>query len=331
MQLGQTHEPLAEYNLLKSDDVDISKEIVTNMYCEHSLIPFEGDKVNAKLNAIEGDKFNFGFLTYGVNAKIELPPLPPCYHVNITLSGESYVETKNGSKLQTNGMKNGAILLPEKEYDVIWQKNTEQYAFKFHQKKLENHLEMLIGESIASPINFDTIFNLNSSIGKGLIRACRLLQTEWEQNNIITISSIARQHLESYVMTSFLLTARSPYSEKLLVDYNTKDLNKSLVRNVMNYIEENIHELPSLAELTSYAKVSARTLQLAFKRYLNMSPMQYAQKVRIQRAHEDIKNARYTNEKITDIAMKWGFYNPGRFAQLYKGHYGCSPRETLLN
>lgn len=330
MHLTQYNEPLKEYNLLKSNDVDISQEIVTSMYCEHSLIPLKGDEVNAKLNAIEGDKFNFGFLTYGVNAKIVLPSLRPCYHVNITLSGESYVENKKHSKLQTQGMKSGAVLLPEENYEIIWKKNTSQYAFKFDQKKLENHLASLICESVDSHIHFDTIFNLKSDAGSGLIRACKLLQTEWEQNNPIAISPIARRHLESFVMTSFLLAAKNPYSEKLLVDYKTKDLNEALVRRVTNYIEENIYELPDLAELTSYAKVSARTLQLAFKRHLNMSPMQYVKKIRLQRAHEHIKNARYTGEKITDIAMKWGFYNPGRFAQLYKEHYGCTPRETLL-
>lgn len=330
MVLTQSYEPLREYNLLQSKDVDFSQKIVTNMYCEHALVPLEGDEVNAKLNAIEGDQFNFGFLTYGVNAKIVLPSLPPCYHVNITLSGESHIDNKKGSKLQTFGMKSGAVLLPEKKYDIIWKKNTKQYAFKFHQKNLENHLSTLIYEPVASPIMFDTVFNLESVTGQGLIRACTLLQTEWEQNSAIAISPVARRHLESFIMSSFLLAAKNQYSEKLLVEYNTKDLNEALVHRVKDYLEENIYLLPSLSDLTSFAKVSARTLQLAFKRHLNSSPMEYVQKIRIQRAHEQIINARFTGEKITDIAMQWGFYNPGRFSQLYKKHYGCTPRETLL-
>src|SRR5699024_9662520 len=164
-------------------EVDVSQKIVSDMYCEHDLIPLRGNKVNAKLNAIEGDYFNFGFLTYGVNAKIELPSLPPCYHVNITLSGQSDVNNKLGAMYKTEGLQSGAILLPDNEYDVIWKENTAQYAFRFDQKKLENHLSSLINEPVQSTIHFDTIFNLNSGSGRGLLRACKLLQTEWEEES----------------------------------------------------------------------------------------------------------------------------------------------------
>lgn len=324
-------EPLKKYNLLQSNDVHEAQQIVTSMYCEHALVPLKGDQVKAKLNAIEGENFNFGFLTYGVKANINLPPLESCYHVNIPLSGESLIDNRKGTKLKATSMKEGAILLPEEKYNVIWKDDTRQYAFKFPQDKLENHLSSLIFEPVDSRINFDTIFVLDSVAGRGFIRACTMLQTEWEQNNTFSLSPVVRRHLESYIMTSFLIAAKNPYSEKLLVDYKTKDLNEALVRRVVNYIEEHVHELPELADLTTYAGVSARTLQLAFKRYQNMTPMQYVQKVRLKRAHDHIIRARYTGEKITNIGMQWGFYNPGRFSQLYKSHYGCTPKETLLN
>lgn len=328
--MSKNVEPLKEYNLLESEEVDVSQKIVSDMYCEHYLIPLKGEKVDAKLNAIEGDHFNFGFLTYGVDAKIDLPSLPPCYHVNVTLSGQSDVNHKNGATYKTEGLQSGAILLPDNRYDVVWKEKTAQYAFRFHQENLESHLSSLILEPVRSTIHFDTIFNLQSSAGGGLLRACQLLQTEWEQDSTFVHSPFARRHLEAYIMTSFLLAAENPYSEKLLVDYQTKDMNEALVRRVVTYIEERIHELPELSDLTSYAMVSARTLQLAFKRYLEMTPMQYVQKVRLERAHAHILAARYTGEKITEIAMQWGFYNPGRFSQLYKKLYGCTPSETLL-
>lgn len=330
MILTQNYEPLKDYNLLHSHDVDTAQKIVTKMYCEHALVPLKGDTVAAKLNGIEGEHFNFGFLTYGVDAKIVLPPLSSCYHVNITLSGKSTVYNKNNTRFDSFAQANGAVLIPEHSYKVIWEKNTKQYAFRFHRQKLESHLATLICEPVTSPIRFETIFDLTSPTGMSLIRACLLLQTEWEQNSIIKISPAARRHLESFILTAFLAAAKNPHSEKLLIDYNSKDLTESLVRRVQKYIEENIHQLPSLADLTHYAKVSARTLQLAFKRHLNCTPMEYVRRIRLQRAHEQIINAAHTGEKITDIAMQWGFYNPGRFAQLYKRHYGCTPKETLL-
>lgn len=321
-------EPLEQYRLLQSDDVDFSRKIVTELYCPHTLLPLEGDRVNARLNAVEGKNFNFGFLTYGVNTKIDLPPLPDCYHVNLTLSGKSQI-IKKGDTVLTEGLKGGAILLPEHTYNVLWNKNTKQFAFRFRKQQLESHLASLIRQPVKNTIEFETLFSLNNNLGKSLLSACHLLQKEWEINETIHLSPIAKKSLESYVMTSFLTATLHPFSEHLYYNYETKDVNEQLVDKVVEYIEDYIYNLPTLEDLTNYANVSARTLQLAFKRYKNMTPMNYVQLTKLKKAHEDLRRAKETNEKIIDIAIKWGFYNPGRFSAIYKKEFGQLPSETI--
>ncbi len=330
MQLLYGDEPLRNFNLLQSDDVDFSQNLVSEVYCEHSLVPVKGMKVDAKLNAVEGTKLTFGYLTYGVDAKILLPPLPPCYHVNITLAGHSCV-SRNGKTAFTEGMKSGAVLLPDQKASVLWAKDAKQYALKFPREKLESHLSSLINERVDGPIDFDLTFNLQNSAGRSLLRACILLQAEWEEQSTLILSPIARRHIESLVMTNFLLAAGSPHTEKIFgIHQQSEKTSKLLVQQVKEYIEENVHELPGLAELTSYAGVSARSLQNGFKEHLGVSPMEYVRNVRMERAHEQLKNAVSTGENVTDIAMEWGFYNVGRFSQMYKGIYGQSPRETII-
>ncbi|WP_313427599.1 hypothetical protein [Siminovitchia terrae] len=82
MPLLRGNEPLSNFNLLQSNDVDFSQSLVSEVYCEHSLVPVQGTAVKAKLNAVEGTMLTFGYLTYGVDAEILLPPLLPCeyYH-----------------------------------------------------------------------------------------------------------------------------------------------------------------------------------------------------------------------------------------------------------
>lgn len=330
MQLLHGNEPLSNFNLLHSNDVDFSQSLVSEVYCEHSLVPVKGTKVDAKLNAVEGTKLTFGYLTYGVDAKILLPPLPPCYHVNITLAGNSCI-SRNGKTGFTEGMKSGAILLPDEKASVLWSKDAKQYALKFPREKLENHLSALINERVHGPIDFDLTFDLQNNAGRSLLRACILLQAEWEEQSTLILSPVARRHLESLVMTNFLLAAKSPYTEKIYgIHQQNENPGKMLVEKVKDYIEENVHELPELAELTTYAGVSARSLQIGFKQHVGLSPMEYVRNIRMQRAHEQLENAVYTGENVTDIAMRWGFYNVGRFSQLYRAMYGQSPRETIM-
>lgn len=330
MQLLHGNEPLSNFNLLHSNDVDFSQSLVSEVYCEHSLVPVNNTKVDAKLNAVEGTKLTFGYLTYGVDAKILLPPLPPCYHVNITLAGNSCI-SRNGKTAFTEGMKSGAILLPDEKASVLWSKDAKQYALKFPREKLENHLSALINERVHGPIDFDLTFDLQNNAGRSLLRACILLQAEWEEQSTLILSPVARRHLESLVMTNFLLAAKSPYTEKIYgIHQQNENPGKMLVEKVKDYIEENVHELPELAELTTYAGVSARSLQIGFKQHVGLSPMEYVRNIRMQRAHEQLENAVYTGENVTDIAMRWGFYNVGRFSQLYKRMYGQSPRETIM-
>jgi AraC-like DNA-binding protein len=32
---------------------------------------------------------------------------------------------------------------------------------------------------------------------------------------------------------------------------------------------------------------------------------------------------------VTDVAMRWGFTHFGRFAEIYRNRFGCTPREAL--
>lgn len=328
MPLLRGNEPLSNFNLLQSNDVDFSQSLVSEVYCEHSLVPVQGTAVKAKLNAVEGTMLTFGYLTYGVDAEILLPPLPPCYHVNITIAGKSCI-SRNGKSAITEGMKSGAVLLPDQKASILWSKDAKQYALKFPRDKLENHLSALINESVDDPINFDLTFNLQNTAGRSLLRACILLQAEWEEQSTLILTPTARRNIESLVMTNFLLASSNSYTEKIYdIHRKNESPGKMLVQKVKDYIEENAHELPELADLATYAGISARSLQIGFKQHLGVSPMTYVRNIRMQRAHEQLENAFYTGETVTEIAMRWGFYNVGRFSQLYKSIYGRSPKET---
>ncbi|MGW6446278.1 helix-turn-helix transcriptional regulator [Lentzea sp. NPDC055074] len=100
---------------------------------------------------------------------------------------------------------------------------------------------------------------------------------------------------------------------------------KSLRRAVM-FIEANAARDVSAADVALAARVSIRTLQLAFRHHLGTTPMAYLRRVRLSCAHDDLRVA---DGSVTEIAARWGYARPSVFAAHYRAVYGVSPSKTL--
>jgi len=57
--------------------------------------------------------------------------------------------------------------------------------------------------------------------------------------------------------------------------------------------------------------------------------MQFVRQQGLEAVHRELMAADYNRIKITDVAMKYGFYNLGQFASAHKQIFGERPSETL--
>ncbi|NRP90567.1 AraC-binding-like domain-containing protein [Rhizobium mongolense subsp. loessense] len=80
----------------------------------------------------------------------------------------------------------------------------------------------------------------------------------------------------------------------------------------------------TLEDLSSAAGASVRTLQLGFRKYLGVSPMAYLFAIRLERAHKDLLTEA-PSVTVDEIARRWGFSNPGKFAAHIRLRYGQNP------
>ena len=118
-------------------------------------------------------------------------------------------------------------------------------------------------------------------------------------------------------------------SEALRLDRGSgsRDATSSLVRNAMQIIEVRAYEDLKLDDLASACGVSSRTLQYAFRRHLDCTPMDYLRRVRLDLVRRSLREG--TAPSVTDAAGRFGFFNPGRFASSYREVFDENPRETL--
>ncbi len=109
------------------------------------------------------------------------------------------------------------------------------------------------------------------------------------------------------------------------------DAHPRTLRRAIAFIEDNAHEDLTVAEIAAAANVTARALQHAFRRHRATTPMGYVRLVRLRQAHRELLATDPTTRvTVTEVAARWGFFHPGRFAKYYREVYGCTPYQTLL-
>lgn len=101
------------------------------------------------------------------------------------------------------------------------------------------------------------------------------------------------------------------------------------LRRALRYIDDNAEAPIGLEEIARAARLSPRGLQDLFRRVLNDTPTGHLRTVRMEAARSDLTAADPSESSVAQIARKWGFASPARFAGYYRAAYGETPSQTL--
>ena len=105
---------------------------------------------------------------------------------------------------------------------------------------------------------------------------------------------------------------------------------RATVRRAIDFLEANPDLDLGIVDIARAAHVSVRTLQVAFRRHLDTTPMTYLRGVRLDRIRAELSAADPVGgSTVTQIAARWGIADLGRLSGHYRRMYGESPSETL--
>jgi AraC-like DNA-binding protein len=98
---------------------------------------------------------------------------------------------------------------------------------------------------------------------------------------------------------------------------------------IKSFLLESLVEDITIDSIVSQFNISHKTLENSFKSLFGITPKHFLMLLKLNHSHEELllNNEKVTN--VSDIAIKWGFSNFGRFAQNYKALFGVLPSETL--
>lgn len=153
------------------------------------------------------------------------------------------------------------------------------------------------------------------------------------RNTALAYPGVTEQPLLTSTLTGLLVAAAlTVFPNTALTDPTIEDrhdAHPATLRRAIAFIDEYAHTDITVAGIAAAACVSIRAVQLAFRRYLDTTPMGYLRRIRLDRAHRQLLAADPERDTITAVAHHWGFPSSSRFAAAYRQAYGVAPSRTM--
>lgn len=177
---------------------------------------------------------------------------------------------------------------------------------------------------------------LEECVGSDSLIVCDSV-LEPNRNHIILkrlLSGIASQYLDNFSnhklsIYGLLFQLMDCLQKNYLISLPDNPITKNekfqdRIQKIQNYIYHNYNQPITLALLADFLSMSQQYLSKYFKNYFHVKFNEYLNNLRIQHALRDLC---YTNDSITDIALRHGFFNTTTFNKLFRSAYQISPRD----
>jgi len=103
---------------------------------------------------------------------------------------------------------------------------------------------------------------------------------------------------------------------------------RQIVATAREYMRSHADESISVPDLCVATGASRRALQYAFENVVQLSPVSYLRVMRLNHVRSELQSRR--NDTVGDIAARWGFWHPSRFAAEYRELFGELPSATRM-
>lgn len=316
-------------HLLQGSKAFVSRDLcevrdhIASTYCPHDLqLARRGDQLGAWLNHRRLGKLGIGAMTYGADVAIEGIQDQNMVLLMHPLAGAA--EVGMSSQLVDSSPSCASVVDTGELRRMRWSADCVQRVVQISYAVLDHHAQMLMGRPLSRKLRFAA----EMPVGPDMV-SC------WNYASLLSMelsvsercgSRAVLDSLETLFILKLLESHPSNYSEHF--QPQPCKIAPHHVRRVEQFIIGNTDQDITLEQLVEVGGVSARALFDGFRRFRGTSPMAFLKAVRLERAREDLRNAR-SGDSVTTIACRWGFYQFGRFAAEYKRMFGELPSETL--
>jgi AraC-like DNA-binding protein len=318
--------PLKRYRVFHSQDVEETRAFLGGKGYRLDLSPPQTGQFRTCINAVYMPSLYMSYMHYGSLA-VALCPSPARSDFLVQLPIRGHLAASLGSESVDGSAARAIVASPARETcRFVSSADSTRLQLALSQAAIGGQLAALLGDEIIAPLNFAPTMDLTKGFGRSLAQHVLMAVASLDEEDSVLLNPITLSAFEQFIMTALLLSHEHNYSEAL------RRLDKSIaprdVRRALDYIEANLDQPITVADLVAVSGVAGCTLFMHFKAYKGMSPLRYLRNARLRRVREALLRGD-PGSGVTATAMSAGFTHMGRFSLTYRRHFGESPSQTL--
>lgn len=314
---------------LRSSDLDETRLVLAEHFYSNFIDLLEPSRsLDTQLRVTNLGPVTIGDVRFGTDLKLRLHELG-AYHVDVLLSGHlEWQQGKDEPRVAT--ATSGAVFQPVGDTVLHrWTGDCRLLAVKIDRSALEIQLARMLDTPVGSPILLACQLDQSPGPGRTWTNMVRVLAADaLGENRRLTQNPLLAEPLQEMLLRGLLLASDHPYRDRLTTPGGAFPAPRA-IRKAIDFLHSHPEQPITIGKLADITGMGERALQAGFQRYVGISPTRYLRHVRLDRAHEELRQADPDQTTVAEVAHRWGFTHLGRFAGSYRERYGVSPSQTL--
>ena len=307
---------LSQAVVFKCTHPEVVSDFVNKKIGRHTIELMSNPNPLSRLSFTEFSGLGLSSLSYGSEVRIKSPELENTFHLQIITKGFCNITFKDGEVFLGQG---DAIMLNPHELIILdYSHDCEKLIINVPESEFQSTVLSDLGHIPKSGIRFhrDPV-NLFSFPSLVKLFEAILLESENLDSSLLCTSSLYKEIFAKKLLRTF----RGNFN----IDDDIQNIHPCM-KNIIQYIDENLKNDITLEELSDVSLVSVRSIYNMFASSFSTTPRNYIKNRKLNKVREELLSGRAKN--ITEIAFDYGFMHLGRLSCDYKKVFGELPSET---
>jgi AraC-like DNA-binding protein len=283
---------------------------------------------NAQVNGVALSDVDMYYVSFGSSElDIASQALDDRFGIVIPLTGAMTVRYK---RFEFDVISNSSALIisPDDEFRMRWSDGFASITIRVPKQHFAAFARSVAPGAEMGDLAFDPLIQRPAALRSLLGAVDVLAETVNRAGSAPMVPALLAGRVREQLVTTLLTMQPNDLVGRLY--RRTERISERAVREAVDIVQAETASLPTVPALAHRVGVSVRTLQAGFQCAVGVTPASYIRKVRLTRAHAELV-ALEPGDGVTiaEIALKWGFHHPGRFAAYYRTQFGESPSDTL--
>jgi len=195
----------------------------------------------------------------------------------------------------------------------------------FETEVVSRVLSAMLGDAILSKLELAPLLDLSTDAGATFNLLAQTIMSGMHGDRLLERSPKAMALLAEAALQ--LIFENVPHRLSYRMDRELLEVAPRHTHGAIDFMHANMHRPLTVIDIADAVGVSVRSLQAAFRQFKDTTPAAYLRRIRLQTAHAELSSPE-NRLPVSEVALKWGFTQMGRFAGQYRAMFGVYPSET---